>query len=94
MVKELPARERIIPLKGSFGGGKDSISAWGVYDSYQNSFSGFLFFTICLLLVICLVMRPRDKVKSFFVIEVYPVNRDTTNFPVLDSLREGGCNKV
>lgn len=75
-------------LRGSFGGGgKDSISAWGVYDSYQNSFRGIPFLSSIPLIGYFFGSENRDKVKSFFVIEVYPISRDTTHFPMLDSLR-------
>lgn len=75
-------------LKGKFGGGgKDSISAWGVYDSFQNSFVGIPWLYKIPVLGYLFGSEHRDKVKSFFVIEVLPVVRDSVSFPVLDSLR-------
>lgn len=75
-------------LTGSFGGGgKDSVSAWGVYDSYQNTFVGIPWLYKIPLLGYLFGRESRDKVKSFFVIEVYPIEPEKENsFPVQDSL--------
>lgn len=78
-------------LTGTFGGGgSDSVSAWGVYDSYQNTFRGIPF--LCSLPFIGYLFGTEhvDKVKSFFVIKVYPIESrlDTlNNFPHQDTLR-------
>ena len=77
-------------LRGTFGGGgQDSVSAWGVYDSYQNSFRGIPWLYRIPFIGYLFGTETRDKVKSFFVIEVHPVTRDTlpTNFEIQDSLR-------
>lgn len=76
-------------LSGNFGGGGlDSISAFGVYDSYQTTFSGIPWFYSIPLIGHFFGIEKKDKVKSFFVITVYLV-RDfrSTNFLDLDSLR-------
>lgn len=76
-------------LSGSFGGGGlDSISAFGVYDSYENLFSGIPWLYSFPLVGHLFGVESRDKVKSFFVITVYRV-RDfrSSNFQDLDSLR-------
>lgn len=77
-------------LRGTFGGGgQDSVSAWGVYDSYQNSFRGIPWLYRIPYIGYLFGTETRDKVKSFFVIEVHPVTRDSlpTNFEIQDSLR-------
>lgn len=75
-------------LTGSFGGGgKDSVSAWGVYDSYQNTFVGIPWLYKIPLLGYLFGRESRDKVKSFFVIEVHPIEPEKeSSFPVQDSL--------
>lgn len=77
-------------LRGNFGGGgQDSIVAYGVYDSYQNSFVGIPFLSSFPLIGHLFGHETRDKVKSFFVIQIYRVSRDTIfhDFPYNDSLR-------
>lgn len=75
-------------LSGKFGGGgSDSISAWGVYDSYQTRFTGIPWLYKIPVIGYLFGTEHVDKVKSFFVIQVFKVQRDTVNFPVLDSLR-------
>lgn len=76
-------------LRGQFGGGgQDSISAWGVYDSYQNNFRGIPWLYKIPFIGYLFGTESRDKVKSFFVIEVKPVVLDTLNsFVVQDSLK-------
>lgn len=75
-------------LTGSFGGGgMDSISAWGVYDSYQNTFTGIPWLYRIPVIGYLFGKEGRDKVKSFFVIQVFPVlPRDTNSFAVQDSI--------
>lgn len=76
-------------LKGAFGGGGlDSVSAWGVYDSYQYYERGVPFFSSIPVLGLLFKSESRDKVKSFFVIDVYPIPRNGPNsFNYQDSLR-------
>ena len=66
---------------------KTRFPAWGVYDSYQNSFVGIPWLYKIPFLGYLFGSEHRDKVKSFFVIEVLPIDRDSVSFPVLDSLR-------
>lgn len=77
-------------LKGAFGGGGlDSVSAWGVYDSYQYTKRGVPFLSSIPLLGLLFETESRDKVKSFFVIDVYPINRDAPNsFEIQENLRK------
>lgn len=75
-------------LRGQFGGGgQDSISAWGVYDSYQNNFRGIPWLYRIPLVGYLFGTETRDKVKSFFVIDVYPIARTENSFVVQDSLK-------
>lgn len=76
-------------LTGKFGGGgSDSISAFGVYDSYQNYVTGIPWLSRIPIIGYLFGSEGRDKVKSFFVIEVVKVrNNDIQDFPALDSLR-------
>ena len=75
-------------LRGQFGGGgQDSISAWGVYDSYQNNFRGIPWLYRIPLVGYLFGTETRDKVKSFFVIDVYPIEQGLENsFALQDSL--------
>lgn len=75
-------------LRGQFGGGgQDSISAWGVYDSYQNNFRGIPWLYTIPFVGHLFGTETRDKVKSFFVIEVYPLESGLENsFAIQDSL--------
>lgn len=75
-------------LKGSFGGGGlDSVSAWGVYDSYQKNFKGIPWLSSFPLIGYLFGTESIDKVKSFFVIEVYPIGHNLDNsFSLQDSL--------
>lgn len=77
-------------IHGAFGGGgKDSIQAWGVYDSYQNSRRGIPILSSLPLIGYLFSEEKRDKVKSFFVIDVFPVSvRDMNSFVVQDSVRQ------
>lgn len=76
-------------LRGDFGGGgSDSISAWGVYDSYQRTVSGVPWLAELPLIGYLFATEHKDKVKSFFVIQVYKIPRQVpTTFPILDTLR-------
>lgn len=77
-------------LTGNFGGGgQDSIVAYGVYDSYQNKRVGIPLLSSFPLLGYLFSHETRDKVKSFFVIQIYKVPTDTIfhDFPYNDSLR-------
>lgn len=76
-------------LRGQFGGGgQDSISAWGVYDSYQNNFRGIPWLYKIPLVGYLFGTETRDKVKSFFVIDVYPIDQGLENsFALQDSLK-------
>lgn len=74
-------------LRGQFGGGgQDSISAWGVYDSYQNNFRGIPILYGIPIVGYLFGTETRDKVKSFFVIEVYPISSSDNSFLIQDSL--------
>lgn len=67
-------------LSGNFGGGdvdQDSIVAYGVYDSYQVKHVGVPFLSSVPLLGNLFGYETTDKVKSFFVIEIYKVLADT-----------------
>ena len=77
-------------LKGAFGGGGlDSVSAWGVYDSYQYYEKYVPFLSSIPLLGELFKSKARDKVKSFFVIDIYPIPRNAPNsFIIQDSLRK------
>lgn len=77
-------------LKGAFGGGGlDSVSAWGVYDSYQSYTRSVPFLSSIPLLGLLFQSEARDKVKSFFVIDIYPIPRNLQNsFEIQDEQRE------
>lgn len=76
-------------LTGEFGGGGlDSVSAWGVYDSYQSFKTYVPFLSSIPLLGRLFEYESRDKVKSFFVIEVYPIMHNMPNsFKIQDSIK-------
>ncbi len=76
-------------LRGQFGGGgQDSISAWGVYDSYQNDFRGIPWLYKLPFVGHLFGTETRDKVKSFFVIDIYPIDQGLDNsFVLQDSLK-------
>lgn len=58
-------------LKGNFGGGgKDSITAYGVFDSYQNSTDGIPWLSNIPLIGYLFGSGRREKIKQFFVIEI------------------------
>lgn len=85
-------------LSGNFGGGdfdQDSIVAYGVYDSYQSSFVGIPWLSSLPLVGYLFGHEVKDKVKSFFVIQIYRVQRDTVfhDFVYNDSLRVEDINK-
>ena len=66
-------------LSGNFGGGEldqDSIVAYGVYDSYQVSNTGVPFFSSIPVIGALFSYETVDKVKSFFVIEIYRVKSE------------------
>lgn len=66
----------------------DSVSAWGVYDSYQRRFTGIPWLYRIPYIGYLFGRENCDKVKSFFVIEVYPIGQNLpNNFPLQDSLR-------
>lgn len=77
-------------LKGNFGGGgSDSIVAYGVYDSYQNNFKGIPWLYKIPFIGYLFGTETVDKVKSFFVIQIYrtsPKDSVFKDFPTLDSL--------
>lgn len=78
-------------IEGNFGGGgKDSVSTFGVYDSYRWVESGVP--VLRELPGIGRIFRAdhREKVKSFFVIEIVQLKKIMDNpsrFDVLDSIR-------
>lgn len=76
-------------LTGRFGGGgSDSINAFGVYDSYQNIVTGIPWLSRIPIIGYLFGSEVKDKVKSFFVIEVVKVKSNIVrDFPSLDSLR-------
>lgn len=79
-------------LRGNFGGGdfdQDSIVAYGVYDSYQTSFVGIPWLSSFPLIGYLFGHEVKDKVKSFFVIQIYRIYQDKEfhDFVYNDSLR-------
>lgn len=79
-------------IEGNFGGGgKDSVSTFGVFDSYQVVNRGLPLLRSIPVLGLLFSHTSRDKVKSFFVIEIVQLKKvldDPSHFAVLDSLRE------
>ena len=71
-------------LRGKFGGGRDSVESWGVYDSYAHTERGIPFLSSLPLVGHLFSIKGNDKIKSFFVIQVYPVDSgQPVDFPVL-----------
>lgn len=67
-------------IEGNFGGGgSDSVSTHGVYDSYTWNEYGVPFFSSIPLLGNLFSMKKREKVKSFFVIEIIQMKRIEKN---------------
>ncbi len=79
-------------IEGNFGGGgRDSVSTFGVFDSYQVVNRGLPFLRSVPLLGTLFSHTSRDKVKSFFVIEIVQLKKVIDNpsqFDVLDSLKD------
>lgn len=79
-------------IEGNFGGGGgDSVSTFGVFDSYQDVNSGIPFLRSIPILGTLFSTTRRDKIKSFFVIEIVQLKKIVGNpahFDVLDSLKE------
>lgn len=79
-------------IEGNFGGGgKDSVSTFGVFDSYQVVNRGLPFLRSLPLIGTVFSHTSRDKVKSFFVIEIVQLKKVIDNpaqFDVLDSLKD------
>lgn len=78
-------------IEGNFGGGgKDSVSTFGVFDSYQLVNRGIPVLRSIPLLGLLFSHTSRDKVKSFFVIEIVQLKKvldDPSHFAYLDSLK-------
>lgn len=76
-------------LRGKFGGGRDSVESWGVYDSYSHTERGIPFLSSLPLIGSLFSVKGNDKIKSFFVIQVYPVDSgQPVDFPVLEYKQE------
>lgn len=78
-------------IEGNFGGGgRDSVSTFGVFDSYQVVNSGIPILRSVPLLGNLFSTTRKDKIKSFFVIEIVQLKKvldDPSQFYVLDSLK-------
>lgn len=76
-------------ISGNFGGGgKDSIVAFGVFDSYLNTFDGIPWLSGLPFIGYIFGTEHREKVKQFFVIEIVRVDLvDPKRFQDLDSLK-------
>lgn len=79
-------------IEGSFGGGgSDSVSTFGVFDSYQYTSRGIPFLSDIPLFGILFSHKSVDKIKSFFMIEIVQLKKivlDTVpRFYVIDSIR-------
>ena len=83
-------------IEGNFGGGgKDSVSTFGVFDSYQVVNRGIPFLRSIPVLGLLFGHTSRDKVKSFFVIEIVQLKKvveDPSHFAFLDSLKNVELN--
>ena len=79
-------------IEGNFGGGgRDSVSTFGVFDSYQVVNSGIPILREIPLLGYLFSTTRRDKIKSFFVIEIVQLKKildDPSQFYTLDSLKK------
>ena len=78
-------------IEGNFGGGgRDSVSTFGVFDSYQVVNSGIPILRSFPLIGTLFSTTRKDKVKSFFVIEIVQLKKvidDPSHFAFLDSLK-------
>lgn len=83
-------------IEGNFGGGgKDSVSTFGVFDSYQVVNRGIPLLRSIPVLGLLFSHTSRDKVKSFFVIEIVQLKKvveDPSHFAFLDSLKQEELN--
>lgn len=83
-------------IEGNFGGGgKDSVSTFGVFDSYQVVNRGIPLLRSIPVLGLLFSHTSRDKVKSFFVIEIVQLKKvidDPSHFAFLDSLKNEELN--
>ena len=83
-------------IEGNFGGGgKDSVSTFGVFDSYQVVNRGIPILRSIPVLGTLFGTTSRDKVKSFFVIEIVQLRKVVDNpshFDFLDSLKNEELN--
>lgn len=67
-------------IEGNFGGGgSDSVSTHGVYDSYTWNEKGVPFFSSIPVLGNLFSMKKKEKVKSFFVIEIVQLKKVVKN---------------
>ena len=72
-------------LRGKFGGGRDSVESWGVYDSYADHWEGVPVLSALPYIGRLFSWKSVDKVKSFFVIQVYPVDMEApVDFDVME----------
>lgn len=83
-------------IEGNFGGGgSDSVSTFGVFDSYQFSSVGIPILSSIPVLGVLFSHRQVDKIKSFFVIEIVQLKKvidDPSRFAFLDSLKQEELN--
>jgi len=82
-------------LEGNFGGGgKDTVTAYGVFDSWEEITTGIPFLKNIPILGYLFETETIDKVTSFFVIEILKVSSDTLkSFETLDSLKLEDINR-
>ena len=67
-------------IEGNFGGGgSDSVSTHGVYDAYTWSESGVPFLSTVPILGNLFSIKKREKVKSFFIIEIVQLKKIVKN---------------
>lgn len=79
-------------IEGNFGGGgSDSVSTFGVYDAYTYTEKGVPFISSVPLLGNLFSIKKREKVKSFFVIEIVQLKKIVANparWHALNELKE------
>lgn len=82
-------------LEGNFGGGgKDTVTAYGVFDSWEETTTGIPFLKNIPILGYLFETETVDKVTSFFVIEILKVSSDSLKtFETLDSLKIEDINR-
>lgn len=74
-------------LEGNFGGGgKDTVVAYGVFDSREKTITGIPWLKDLPFIGYLFGSEKVDKVKSFFVIEIMKIQTQERTFKTLDSL--------